>query len=106
MGIPGVEELDDLPRALAAAGYADTGELDGPGGLGPVGEAGRHEEGAGRSGHAQRGIGAVVQLSPECLQAPLTLARQRFPCHDRSLSPLTASLPLGIPRGFPFPMRP
>ena len=31
MGIPGVEELDDLPRALAAAGYADTGELDGPG---------------------------------------------------------------------------
>ena len=31
MGIPGVEELDDLPCALAAAGYADTGELDGPG---------------------------------------------------------------------------
>ena len=31
MGIPGVTELDDLPRALAAAGYADTGELDGPG---------------------------------------------------------------------------
>ncbi|WP_302964526.1 transcription-repair coupling factor, partial [uncultured Adlercreutzia sp.] len=31
MGIPGVEELDDLPRAFAAAGYADTGELDGPG---------------------------------------------------------------------------
>lgn len=31
MGIPGVAELDDLPRALAAAGYADTGELDGPG---------------------------------------------------------------------------
>ncbi len=31
MGIPGVAELDDLPRAFAAAGYADTGELDGPG---------------------------------------------------------------------------
>ena len=31
MGVPGVTELDDLPRALAAAGYVDTGELDGPG---------------------------------------------------------------------------
>ncbi|MEC4295247.1 transcription-repair coupling factor [Adlercreutzia shanghongiae] len=31
MGIPGVAELDDLPRSLATAGYADTGELDGPG---------------------------------------------------------------------------
>ena len=31
MGIPGVEELDDLLRALEARGYANTGELDGPG---------------------------------------------------------------------------
>lgn len=31
MGIFGVAELDDLPRALEAAGYANTGELDGPG---------------------------------------------------------------------------
>ena len=31
MGVEGVEELGDLPRALEAAGYANTGELDGPG---------------------------------------------------------------------------
>ena len=31
MGIEGVGELGDLPRALEAAGYANTGELDGPG---------------------------------------------------------------------------
>lgn len=29
MGVEGVEELGDLPRALEAAGYANTGELDG-----------------------------------------------------------------------------
>ena len=31
MGMPGVEELDGLLRALEARGYANTGELDGPG---------------------------------------------------------------------------
>ncbi len=31
MGIPGVEELGDLVRELEARGYANTGELDGPG---------------------------------------------------------------------------
>ncbi|WP_241156524.1 MULTISPECIES: transcription-repair coupling factor [unclassified Adlercreutzia] len=31
MGVPGLSELGDLTRALEARGYANTGELDGPG---------------------------------------------------------------------------
>ena len=54
------------------AGEGDGGVLaghDDERGLGRMGEAGRHEEGPRRGGHAQGGILAGIELSPERVQA-------------------------------------
>ena len=54
------------------AGEGDGGVLaghDDERGLGRMGEAGRHEEGPRRGGHAQGGVLAGIELSPERIQA-------------------------------------